>query len=369
MDAFSAAAENSQPRESDRRPSNRKARSHDWCVCMYNHVDKEFWERKLAHRPKNVRYCVAKGETCPKTGRAHVHVYIRFDTAQRMSAVKRFVEDNTAHCKVRMGTEAEAVDYVKKPESTLWEFVEVGTPMAEGEGQGKRFDIAELQAAAKAQKTDQEILELYPGHAFRYLRNIREVRAVYDHPEAVENMYVYVLWGPTGIGKSHWVYQLASNTGVPFWEACYRWNWREKWFDGYRRQDILWLDEFEGTDRCPITRLLALTDKYPKQEEIKGRENGCYPRYEIVFITSNLPSKDWFPFASTDWQRQSLARRITAEVTGANQQEFEANLRAVLPMMFAMYDANHQPRPAPSASSSSATIDLTNSGSETETDP
>jgi len=81
-----------------------------------------------------------------------------------------------------------------------------------------------------------------------------------------------------------------------------------KWWDGYRGESSVIIDEFDG--QIGITHLLRWLDKYPCSVEVKG---GTLPLVATDFwITSNKPLEQWFPEASSA-QVLALERRVVVE--------------------------------------------------------
>lgn len=94
----------------------------------------------------------------------------------------------------------------------------------------------------------------------------------------------HVFWGRTGLGKSRRAWELAG------WSA-YPKDPRTKFWDGYRGQRNVVVDEFRGD--IDISHLLRWTDRYPVIVEIKGSSTILLA--EEMWFTSNLHPRDWYP--------------------------------------------------------------------------
>lgn len=95
---------------------------------------------------------------------------------------------------------------------------------------------------------------------------------------------VFVLWGPTGTGKTRFAHDQIMNTS----------SWSPgdyAWFDGYIGQDIVIFDDYRG--EYPLQMLLKLLDRYPMRVPVKGGFTTWRPRK--VYITSNLSPRAWYP--------------------------------------------------------------------------
>jgi len=116
-------------------------------------------------------------------------------------------------------------------------------------------------------------------------------------PVSVERT-VFVFWGRTGTGKSRRAWEEASLDAYPKDPST-------KWWDGYRGQQHVVLDEFRG--RVAIEHLLRWFDRYPVCVETKG--GAVVLRATRIWITSNLSPDSWFPDVDEE-TRLALRRRL-----------------------------------------------------------
>ena len=72
---------------------------------------------------------------------------------------------------------------------------------------------------------------------------------------------MWVLWGPSGTGKSRFV---AKRWPKAFWKSP-----EAKWWDGYAGQEVVVLDDFKDY-AMPLVDLQRLLDWYPLWVEVKG---------------------------------------------------------------------------------------------------
>lgn len=68
-------------------------------------------------------------------------------------------------------------------------------------------------------------------------------------------------------------------------------NPRTKFWDGYRGQSHVVIDEFRGG--IDVAYLLIWCDRYPNNLEIKG--SSVPSEINKIWITSNLNPRDWYP--------------------------------------------------------------------------
>jgi len=139
-------------------------------------------------------------------------------------------------------------------------------------------------------------------HLFhRYTSNILRCHSLFAVPQVRNISRTKVYWGPTGTGKTHRSWEEAG-------EATYIKSSSNKWWDGYRGELNVIIDEFDG--QIGITHLLRWMDKYPCRVEIKG---GTLPLAACNFwVTSNKPPVSWFPEATVE-QVAALLRRCDIE--------------------------------------------------------
>lgn len=136
--------------------------------------------------------------------------------------------------------------------------------------------------------SDHDTMGLIPAvkrHSAFYLRYSRGIKDLVSLTRYVDrNMetppQVWWLHGDTGLGKTFSVFKHFGQENV------YKKNCAHKWFDGYRQQKVLLLDELRSTSWCRYEELLAITDCYPFTVETK---NGTIPlNSPVIVITSPL---------------------------------------------------------------------------------
>ena len=106
---------------------------------------------------------------------------------------------------------------------------------------------------------------------------------------AIRDVEVICIQGPTGIGKTHWVFENYPDTlRVSYGNSG-------PWFQGYDGQKSILIDEYKGQFR--LQTLLQVLDKYPFQVEQKG--TSCWALWTKVFITCNSTPEEWYHECST----------------------------------------------------------------------
>lgn len=79
-----------------------------------------------------------------------------------------------------------------------------------------------------------------------------------------------------------------------------------KFWDGYRQEKNVLIDEFRG--EIGISHMLKWCDKYKCSVENKG--GGCPLSATNIIITSNLHPKDWWPTLD-EVTKEAFLRRVT----------------------------------------------------------
>lgn len=124
-----------------------------------------------------------------------------------------------------------------------------------------------------------------------------------DHMEPVAmEREVYVYWGDTGTGKSRRSWAEAGLKAYPKEPTT-------KFWDGYRGQEHVVIDEFRGV--IDISHLLRWLDRYPVCVECKF--GAVEFNAQKIWITSNLNPRDWYPNADEE-TKAALRRRFTRVV-------------------------------------------------------
>lgn len=129
-------------------------------------------------------------------------------------------------------------------------------------GRGHRSDLDDVAAAVRSGKTEHEISESYGASFIKYYGGIRELINVSRDQERTSMTQGYWCYGPTGSGKSRWAHSIPG--------AKYSKDPTNKWFDGYRSQPTLIIDDYRPSKELNFSQLLRLADRYPMSVERKG---------------------------------------------------------------------------------------------------
>lgn len=301
------------PRERELR--NTTARR--WAFTINNPTNDE--RTQLSSLPERARYLIWQLEA-GENGTAHIQGYIAFKNSVKFPQVKRTVGER-AHVEKALGNETENKGYCSK-EPRLEGPFEFGTFTA---GQGQRNDLREFAIACKTKRTA-ELIEEAPEMVLKYARGMNTIQCA-RKPPMREPLKIYVIWGPTGTGKTYTVYSLRPNLFRVIAPKS-----GNLWFDGYDGEKTLFIDEYMG--ELPLNYLLQLLDRYPMRVQIKGGHANV--EWEEVFITSQYEPDAWYLSAQVGAEsKAALARRITNIfhlVDRAQQLEIHSIINNFIPM-------------------------------------
>lgn len=261
------------------------------CFTINNYTEDEV--RELNENLRVQDYFVYQRER-GENGTPHIQGYCHSKNQKSLSAWKRIIGQRS-HIEFARGDALSNKAYCTK-ESTR----EPGTQPVEGGSlpvQGQRTDLEAVAKRVREGATEQEIAEDYPGDVIRYYKGISYLRSLYDVPR---NFKTRVYWwhGPTGTGKTREAFERFPD--AYFKMGC------NKWWDGYRGQDTVIIDDFRR-DFCTFAELLRLLDRYPLIVEYKG--GSCHFRSKNIVITTPLgPRATWA--GRTEEDLGQLCRRL-----------------------------------------------------------
>lgn len=242
----------------------------------------------LPYLPPNCVYLRGQLESGHNTGYLHWQLLVAFRSNTRLAAVKKLFGDQ---CHAELSRSAAADDYVWKLDTRV-----EGTQFELGKRAFKRNNQADWDTILNDAKGGR--LDTIPSDILiRNYNNIRRITMDHLQPVALERQ-VKVYWGPTGVGKSRLAWTEATLDAYPK-------DPRTKFWDGYRGQENVVMDEFRGG--IDICHLLRWFDRYPVNVEIKGAATTL--KATKIWITSNIPPEQWYP--ELDQQTyQALLRRL-----------------------------------------------------------
>ena len=275
----------------------------------YNGAD----EQHIQHMVKSLsRYIIYGREIAPETGTPHLQGYVYFHNQRQRKAVARLLP--RARVEPANGSAEANKTYCTK-DGNFYEHGDI--PMEKslaqckgGAGNAARFGKAiEHARSGNIEKVRDEDPQMYLLHGVR-------LESLYA-PEVgpMDGELLHEWWcGPSGSGKSRLLWELYPKH---FPKAL------NKWWDGYRFQDVVAIEEWSPKNDCTASSLKRWADRYPFPGEIKG---GCLQQLRPlkVIVLSNYTPQQCF-LNSEDLQ--PILRRFT--VIHFPDQMSHAQFRAV----------------------------------------
>lgn len=237
-------------------------------------------------------------ETCPETGRIHVHIYVRFQGRKRMQTVKNIFMRADMHCERAQGTEAECTDYCEKEPrleaGTRWNPNNYDGNIGK---QGRRTDLEAISEKCSAGTSIREIALAHPGDFIRYHAGIQALHAqVAPRPPVARDVTITIYWGRTRLGKTHRV--------MTRYPDCYCVKpGRDAW-GLYRGEECIFFDEFNWK-QWPITEMNRYLDKWRVLLDCRYRDS--FAAWTHVAICANSSPVSWY--SNEDWPLVEAFRR------------------------------------------------------------
>lgn len=237
--------------------------------------------------------------------KVHQHVYLRFNKQYRMTQIKRWLGDDTAHCEIARGSEEECHNYCTKDDTRTegWHG-EHGVYKPELR-QGARTDIEDVAKKVIEGTPMRELAIESPAVYVKYHTGLNALRNLCLIPEQIRTVKCYYFWGPTGTGKS---YRIFSN--YPIQTICPVTSGSTHPWDFYQGQETVVIDEFLDS-HWQIQTLNRILDGYPLA--VPARFYDRWAKWTTVFILSNLEPAQLYQWDKPE-MRETVLRRISAGV-------------------------------------------------------
>lgn len=276
---------------------NKRARG--WCFTanLKEDVDNVI----LDHPISGCRYQVWQYE---RVNHLHIQGYIYFDNARTGRAVKTLIADwcgVEANMRIAKGSAEDNKVYCTKEDSRVEGPFEAGDMPA----QGNRTDLSVAWERFQENGVSQDLVDEFTPQMLMYgekMKRLKEElrlshwvqRKGYEPPE------VYVLWGPTGTGKT----RRATEDGAVLCEYDSRYQWGH-----YEGEPVVCFDEFK--DQIPLWRMLRYLDGHKSCVQIPYHGNKPWIPKKIYICSNFGPREWWTPEVVGSIQFAALERRFT----------------------------------------------------------
>lgn len=269
-------------------------RARAWGLTCWTATDVAGLFSRYSTGDSGLQYLLSGKELCPDTNKEHWHLLLYFNNPVRFGTLKNYLVWDTEPHIEHVRDLKRYIQYCKKDGAV--------TEMGKQPAQGKRSDLEGFYSAIEDGKDDYELFESHPMIMARYGRLSQRYRtAKLRHTcrgQRWTEVRVSVYWGKPGVGKTRRAYDECDDLYV-----LSLGDGQTLWWDGYRGQKGILLDDFDG-QAIQFRFLLRLLDGYPMSLPVKG--SFTYKAWSHVYITSNVEPQQWYP--SQDYA--PLERRI-----------------------------------------------------------
>lgn len=270
-------------------------RSEYWCFTLNNPLCevKVFEEAFLEHFPCSyLVFQLEKGEN----GTPHFQGYCEMQSRTYFEDLKAFMPE--IHWEQRKGSAKQASDYCQKEESRIdgpWI-----TGACSFQSAGRRND---LETAIETLKSTgfRACAEHHPSTFVKYFKGLEKLLEVSFQPKRQEDKTCVLHYGPTGTGKTYWIFEKEpSFASIPTGAGM--------WFNGYYGQDAVLFDDFDGKG-WNMNTFLTMLHTYSSSQPIKGGFTQFTAKR--IYFTSNLHPKQWFNLEPDNPQWPAIKRRFS----------------------------------------------------------
>jgi len=162
--------------------------------------------------------------------------------------------------------------------------------------QGKRTDLDQLIGEVLNGRTVDDIVVEIPVAFHQYGRTLERVEQIRLRKQWRTEMTKGIWYhGPSGVGKSHKVFTDYNP------DTHYIKNLNEDWWDGYKGQPIVILNEFRG--QIPFSELLDLVDKWPKTVKWRSREPVPFLAKVVLIASIRKPEEVYVRQEGEPWSQ------------------------------------------------------------------
>lgn len=253
-----------------------KKKTRRFCVTNYN-MDTDY--EKLVEG-RQVRYCEVGDEICPTTKRPHHQVWIYMvnqkGTGKRsLNKIGNLFGSKHCHVEPTYGNWEENEAYISKDGN--W------ACYGDKPKQGARGDLDETKKLLLAGEiTVDQICEENPMMYHQYGRTLSKLETIALRKKWRKWMTKGIWYtGDTGVGKSHKAFE-GYNPETHFVKDL-----STKWWDGYKGQETVILNEFSG--QLKWCRLMDLVDKWPCMVCIRNQESVPFLAKTVIVTSINHP--------------------------------------------------------------------------------
>lgn len=254
-----------------------------WCWTINNPTPADLVDvERLAEDAVYVTY----GDEVGEEGTPHLQGYCWYKNSVDFTRIKRLLP--RAHIEKQKGTNEQAIQYCHKDGV----YKEWGT---RPEMKDQKLMWKNIIKLAEDGNED-ELKSLYPRVYMLHLPKIRSLRKL--NLDILQGELTHEWWyGETGCGKSTALWNQYPDHYMKK---------KNKWWDGYRGQAVVALEEWSPSYHMLASELKIWADRYPFPAEIKGGTLGAI-RPQKIIVLSNYKISECFPITQ---DQEPLKRRF-----------------------------------------------------------
>jgi len=257
----------------------------NWFFTLHLQEDEEPSEDAVPfEQHENIAFMKCQVEICPETGRLHWQGMLELARKQKLAWLKRNV------CGI---THWEATRNIVAARGYVWKDETAHDPPIRVMWGDEDEIIKPSDRAVYAAKqgwSDEKIASEDPKVLLQFARGIDRIRSALIQPRSWKTN-VFIIWGPTGTGKTERAFKLAG-------KGAYVKNENPRFWGGYCGHKHVIIDEF---DKAPLSLnvLLRIADRYPCKVDIYGGQTEFVATN--IWITSSVHPKEWYRGDKSAW--------------------------------------------------------------------
>lgn len=258
--------------------ANKDGRSRGYMIVINNPKPQDYliWKSinpEFKPKVKHAIYQLERGSN----GTLHMQGGIYFENQVLWRSVKKmfpraFVEDARKYGAV--------TNYSRKDRTRVTDLPDCSFVYGEPPEQGRRKDLEILADEILNGTRVADLAKVYPEQYVRHHRGLHALEnSITPHrQEAARHIWIY---GPSGVGKTSYIYEQHARKNVYVKDGTIWWN-------GYNNHPVIVIDDFDG--RWPLRDFLRLFDKWDYEGQTKGGHVKI--RATHIYVTCDKSIKD-----------------------------------------------------------------------------
>lgn len=250
--------------------------------------------REASHMPAQIQFIAFGRETCPTSKKLHDQCFCYFinprSTGKRaLGVIGRMFGPIHANVLPMYGSFAQNEAYCSKE----GQYRKLGNPPR----QGTRDDLNEIKdAIMRGEIRADDVAVENPTMFHQYGRTLDRLEAIALRKKWRTEMTEGIWYtGVSGVGKSHKAFEGYNP------DTHYVKNLNEDWWNGYKGQETIILNEFRG--QIPFAELLDLMDKWPKNVKWRCRESVPFLAKRLIITSIKHPKDIYVRQEGEPWEQ------------------------------------------------------------------